>query len=423
MGKNDLMSPKDIANRIKAKGLQKLKYYCQVCRKICRDENGFKCHCMSEGHVRQMELFGQNPDRVIESYSEEFESSFLEHVKRSCRSGRVAANVVYNEVIRERHHVHMNATKWATLTEFVMYLGRNGKCKVEETEKGWFVTWVDRDRERNFREKRKRSRMDVVDEEKRELEIRRQIERASEEMRTVDGVEVEVEEKRKVLKRDEGNDSKVKIKIGNGKNVVKEKGESWRLLFEEDDSDESKIKNIRKDSNIGKSVLDELMREQEEAKEQSNRKDYWLCEGIVVKVMSKPLAEKGYYKQKGVVRKVIDKYVAEIEMIETKHVLRVDQEELETVIPQIGALVKIVNGAYRGSSARLLAVDTKELETGIPQIGSLCEDYCAYCGSDAKLLVVDTSMFCAMLQFQKALCQVPAVENEDMYKFCNDTSM
>lgn len=105
-------------------------------------------------------------------------------------------------------------------------------------------------------------------------------------------------------------------------------------------------------------ALDELMKEQEKAKERSNRKDYWVCEGIIVKVMSKALAEKGYYKQKGVVRKVIDKYVGEIEMIENKHVLRVDQEELETVIPQIGGLVRIVNGAYRGSNARLLAVNT-----------------------------------------------------------------
>jgi len=109
-----------------------------------------------------------------------------------------------------------------------------------------------------------------------------------------------------------------------------------------------------------KSALVELMKEEEKAKERSNRKDYWLCPGIVVKVMSKSLAQKGYYKQKGVVKKVIDKYVGEIEMLESKHVLRVDQDELETVIPQIGGLVRIVNGAYRGSNARLLSVDTEK---------------------------------------------------------------
>ncbi|KAI4341906.1 hypothetical protein MLD38_026576 [Melastoma candidum] len=87
--------------------------------------------------------------------------------------------------------------------------------------------------------------------------------------------------------------------------------------------------------------------------------------------MSKALADKGYYKQKGLVKKVIDKYVGEIEMIETKHVLRVNQEELETVIPQIGGLVRIVNGAYRGELARLLGINTEkfcakvEIEKGV----------------------------------------------------------
>jgi hypothetical protein len=38
----------------------------QMCGKQCRDENGFKCHLSSEGHKRQMEIFGQNPKRIIE---------------------------------------------------------------------------------------------------------------------------------------------------------------------------------------------------------------------------------------------------------------------------------------------------------------------------------------------------------------------
>lgn len=116
MGKNEFLTPKAIANRIKAKGLQKLKWYCQMCQKQCRDENGFKCHCMSEGHQRQMQVFGDNPDRFIDGFSEEFEEMFMEHLKRSHRSSRVAATVVWNEYIANRHHIHMNSTKWATLT-------------------------------------------------------------------------------------------------------------------------------------------------------------------------------------------------------------------------------------------------------------------------------------------------------------------
>lgn len=390
MGKNEFLTPKAIANRIKAKGLQKLRWYCQMCQKQCRDENGFKCHCMSESHQRQMEVFGQNPTRIVDGYTEEFETTFLDHMKRSHRFSRIAATVVYNEYIADRHHVHMNSTQWATLTEFVKYLGRTGKCKVEETPKGWFITYIDRDSETLFKEKmkNKRIRADLVDEEKQEREIKKQIERAEQLM--PNGVDTEAEQQPKVLLRSESDDNKIKLKIGStSKIVVKEKGESSKLVFEEVETDNKQEKLMKNDNGKfgGRSALDELMREQEKAKERINRKDYWLCEGIVVKVMCKPLAEKGYYKQKGVVRKVVDKYVGEIEMIESKHVLRVDQEELETVIPQIGGLVRIVNGAYRGSNARLMAVDTNK--------------------------------FCAKVQIEKGVYDgrvLPAVEYEDICK-------
>ncbi|XP_028064840.1 KIN17-like protein [Camellia sinensis] len=179
VGKNEFLTPKAIANRIKAKGLQKLRWYCQMCQKQCRDENGFKCHCMSESHQRQMEVFGQNPHRIVDGYSKEFEREFLDHIKCSHCFSRIATTVVYNEYIADRHHIHMNSTQWATLTEFVKYLGRTGKCKVDETPKGWFITYIDRDSETLFKEKLKckRTRADLIDEEKQEREIRRQIER------------------------------------------------------------------------------------------------------------------------------------------------------------------------------------------------------------------------------------------------------
>lgn len=389
MGKNEFLTPKAIANRIKAKGLQKLRWYCQMCQKQCRDENGFKCHCMSESHQRQMQIFGQNPNRIIDGYSEEFERMFLEHMKRSHRFSRIAATVVYNEYISDRHHIHMNSTQWATLTEFVKYLGRTGKCKVEETPKGWFITYIDRDSETLFKEKmkNKRIRADLADEEKQEREIKKQIERAEQLMSTGNeignGIEQEVQEKRMFEKSE---NEKIKLSLGSSsKSNVKE--ESSRVVFDDVENESKNDKGNKGSGKMGRSVLDELMREEEKAKERSNRKDYWLCEGIIVKVMSRALEEKGYYKQKGIVRKVIDKYVGEIEMLESKHVLRVDQEELETVIPQIGGLVRVVNGAYRGSNARLLAVDTDK--------------------------------FCAKVQIEKGIYDgrvIKAVEYEDICK-------
>ncbi|OMO58513.1 hypothetical protein COLO4_34579 [Corchorus olitorius] len=348
MGKNDFLTPKAIANRNKAKGLQKLRWYCQMCQKQCRDENGFKCHCMSESHQRQMQIFGENPDRIVSGYSEEFEQNFHDLMKRSHRFSRVSATVVYNEFINDRDHVHMNSTQWATLTEFVKHLGRTGKCKVEQTEKGWFITYIDRDSETLFKEKMKNKRLksDMVEEEKQEREIQKQIQIAEQLKAPLESEENEKKAVTKELNLESG--VKIGFSLGGG--------------------------NIRKE-------------EKGESSSKTARKDYWLCEGIIVKVMSKALAQKGYYKQKGVVRKAIDKYVGEIEMLESKHVLRVDQQELETVIPQIGGIVRIVNGAY--------------------------------CGSNARLLGVDTDKFCAKVQIEKGVYDgrvIKAIEYEDICK-------
>lgn len=65
MPKHGFLTPKAIGNRIKAKGLSKLRWYCEMCQKQCRDENGFKCHQTSEGHLRQMRIFAENPEEVM----------------------------------------------------------------------------------------------------------------------------------------------------------------------------------------------------------------------------------------------------------------------------------------------------------------------------------------------------------------------
>lgn len=56
---------------------------------------------------------------------------------------RVRANQVYQEYIQDRNHVHMNSTRWVTLTEFIKHLGREGMVRVDETEKGFYIAWID----------------------------------------------------------------------------------------------------------------------------------------------------------------------------------------------------------------------------------------------------------------------------------------
>lgn len=118
--KAEKFSPKDVANRMKAKGLQKLKFYCQMCSKQCRDENGFKCHLTSESHLRQMSFFCENSNNMLDSFSKDFEKVYLEILRRRHGTKRMNANNVYQEVIQDKFHVHMNGEYIITCNIFVI---------------------------------------------------------------------------------------------------------------------------------------------------------------------------------------------------------------------------------------------------------------------------------------------------------------
>jgi DNA/RNA-binding protein KIN17 len=144
MPKAERGSLKDIGKRIKMKGLQKLKFYCQLCEKQCRDANGFKCHLTSDHHLQQMNIFSKNANQMMDRYSSTFEKNFIDTVRMRHSTSKVAANTVYQEMIQDKQHIHMNATIWTTLSDFVKYLGKTGQCIVEETERGWYITYIER---------------------------------------------------------------------------------------------------------------------------------------------------------------------------------------------------------------------------------------------------------------------------------------
>lgn len=64
-----------------------------------------------------------------------------------------------------------------------------------------------------------------------------------------------------------------------------------------------------------------------------------------------------YYKQKGRVERVVDRFVGEVRLLESGDRLRIDQDELETVIPAVGGSVLIVNGKGKGLLAELVELD------------------------------------------------------------------
>lgn len=137
-------SQKHLANQMKSKGLQRLRWWCQICSKQCRDANGFKCHVQSESHVRQMQVVGEDPRKFIEGFSKDFQRDFVQLLRVAHSEKFVGVNRFYNEYIRDKEHIHMNATKWQSLTEFVKHLGREGIVHVKEDEKdGVMIAWRD----------------------------------------------------------------------------------------------------------------------------------------------------------------------------------------------------------------------------------------------------------------------------------------
>jgi len=374
MGKNEVGGPKWLANKMKSKGLQKLRWYCQMCQKQCRDENGFKCHTMSEAHQRQLLLFGENSGKYLHSYSKDFEKAFTDILKRQYNEKRVHANVVYQQYIGDKEHVHMNSTCWVTLTSFVKHLGRTGKAIIDETEKGWYVTWVQKDQETLDREKKtaKKERMMKDDEEKVRDYIDAQIEKAKAQS-TLDESEFEATE----LHKAEDEQLKLDLKMKNF-NKVQESGSSGELknVFKSVSNPAAKQKE-RVDTKRKMSALEEIMEQGKKQKIMEQEKKTkkvmdesdpkfrsWLRKYIVVKVVTKSLGDK-YYKKKGYIKEVIDDFAALVVLNETGAKVKLDQDHLETVVPQVGREVVILWGQYKGETAILRNIDTEKFSASL----------------------------------------------------------
>merc|ERR1719502_1286756 len=96
------------------------------------------------------------------------------------RSQRILANAVYAEYIGDRHHTHMNATIWVTLSNFVQYLGRTNQCNIDKTPKGWYIEYVDNSPEAKLRraEQERQKAVEVNEEEQHAARLNKAVEEA-----------------------------------------------------------------------------------------------------------------------------------------------------------------------------------------------------------------------------------------------------
>ena len=226
MPRAEVGTTKHIANQMKSKGLQRLRWYCQACERQMRDENGFKCHVASESHVRNMQAIGQDPRKAINEFSREFERDFLTLLRTGHGEKKVNLNRFYNEYIGNKEHMHMNATKWTSLTEFAKHLGRNGVVRVEEDEEktekgvggasGLTISWIDNSPDALRRQEavKKRERLEKGDEEMEQRLIRAQIKRARRDL------DADVDAEENDDDADSNNNTISGIRRNNGEKVV-----------------------------------------------------------------------------------------------------------------------------------------------------------------------------------------------------------
>ncbi|KAM9999915.1 hypothetical protein ACTFIZ_008366 [Dictyostelium cf. discoideum] len=396
MGKGDALTPKQIANKIKAKGLQRLRWYCQLCEKQCRDENGFKCHISSESHMKQMEVFSNKSSFIVSQYSKEFEEDFLRILSRQFINSRVLANQVYAEYIKDRHHIHMNATEWTSLTEFVKYLGKTSKCVVEETSKGWYIRYINRDPEYVMRKEseEKKEKAELNEEERQRLQIEKQIkelnknkieqdeikptELSKEDIEKMSLLELNIKPTTNTTTTNTTTTNKNifdKLKINDNGNNNNNNNSSSNNNYNDQTNpkpyakkmsaiEEIMFKEKEKERQQKEKLEFEKQQQQQQQQQQlnsnsnnNNEEKPWIIKDIVVKIIDKELANGKYYKQKGYIVSVENEFLAKVKLLDSGDILKIDQTFLETVIPQIGSTVIIVNGKYRGKDATIKDVN------------------------------------------------------------------
>lgn len=173
-----------------------------------------------------MLIIGENPQKKIADFTEQFKRDFISLLRSSHGEKPINANKFYQEYIADRNHVHMNATRFVSLTEFVKYLESEGICNVEVDEKsregGFTIAYIDNTpeavRRRQLAQKRERAGDDDSERERKVLEA--QIKKAQEEIEKKaagKSAEEENNEKTKELQRSDQQPIKIGFSLGSGK--------------------------------------------------------------------------------------------------------------------------------------------------------------------------------------------------------------
>jgi len=377
MGKHAFFSPKAVSIRQKQKGLQKLRWYCQMCQKQCRDENGFKCHKTSEAHMRQMALYAGSAGKFSGEFSRAFHRQFL-RIFQNQGGRRVKSNVVYRQLIKDKDHVHINSTCWSSLTGYVHYLGREGIAKVEEVDrpgtewKDWWIEYIDRDPAVLRRQSKVKKVL------AQEAKSRARANNRAEEQRMRAMAMAKPSTKVTEVKEFVPSDGPIKLTMKSSKPADSRKNETIQKAFSFNDDQVKRPSKKRKlaayeslktelESDKKKRKMIHEKREMRHEKQKETPRDLmqktqWLVEGIVVKVLHKKLAQGKYHQKKGTVIAVMNGTGAKIKMKKTNDVIEIDQAFLQTVTPANGRPVRVLHGFYKRCAGTLKKINEKSYE-------------------------------------------------------------
>ena len=323
-----------------------------------------------------MKLFSEDAGGIIKRKSSEFEQVFLEHLRLRHSNAQVNANNVYQQVIRDKAHVHMNATMWATLSDFIQYLGKTGKCQVEETERGWYVKYVPKHDAATLAQRQKQALRQEADRQA-ELDYVERMERLRKESSKLAPVTTEATKMEAT-----GVDIKVALPTAVAKEPHKKKKVIPKSsVFGSDEEDEemepsvalvppppavhlpskSGAKRPRDDSSRTMEASSKPKQEKHLGDKDSKKQkeEPWLYRGIIVRIIHKKL---DYFKEKAVVDRLVDDFTAEVCLLDNERVrLRLDQRHVETVVPKHpGEKVRIVKGTHRGKKATVKELHKKD---------------------------------------------------------------
>lgn len=135
-----------LAKARRRRGLQQTHFYCQLCRRQCLDQHGFALHAKSQSHMRNLEdklaQHGGDAEKLLRTFSDEFERAFLLKLKSAHGEKLVGLNSCYQEYITDKDAVHLNATRWTSLTRFAIHLRDSGKCRLENVDNGSGEKWL-----------------------------------------------------------------------------------------------------------------------------------------------------------------------------------------------------------------------------------------------------------------------------------------